>query len=124
MESNYLHLIEGRLLGIVYRTNLMCNMFRIVDFIKAGNVLIEGKFINTVNTRVPISTFIFFNLAYKNLLLYQFKRRLYARAILFNTPRFLFMSFKFMFCFLYRLPKKIDLVYPIYIDMYRLTGYY
>lgn len=124
MESNYLHLIEGRLLGIVYRTNLLRNMFRIVDFIKEGNILMNGKWINTINTRIPVSTFIFFNLQYKDFLLFKFKRRLIANTVLFNTPRFLFISYKFMFCFLYRLPQKKDLVYPIYLDIYRLTGYY
>ena len=124
MESNYLHLIEGRMLGIVYRTNLLRNMFRIVDYIKGGNVFIEGKCINTINTRVPISKFIFFNLKHQDLFLYKLKRRLFAKTVLFNIPRFLFISYKFFFCFLHRLPRKIDLVYPIYLDMYRLTGYY
>ena len=124
MESNYLHLIEGRVLGIVYRTNLLRNMFRIVDYIKGGNVFFESKCINTVNTRVPVTTFIFFNLKHQPLFLYKLKRRLLAKRVLFNTPRFLFMSYKFFFCFLHRLPQKKDLIYPIYIDMYRLTGYY
>jgi hypothetical protein len=51
-------------------------------------------------------------------------KRLSLKSILFNTPRFLFISFRFWTVFLLKKPKKKDLVYPISIDIQRISGYY
>jgi hypothetical protein len=55
---------------------------------------------------------------------YHLYKRLSLRSILFNTPRFLFISFKFWAAFLIKKPKRKDLIYPISIDIQRISGYY
>jgi len=124
LESNYCHLLEGRLLPLFYRTNYLSNIFKVISFIKDSNVFLNFININYVNYTVKISTYISFNKQYIKKIKYQLNQRIKLKAVLFNIPRFLFVSFKFWFCFLIKKPKKKDLVYPISIDIQRITGYY
>ena len=124
LESNYCHLLEGRLLPLFYRTNFLSNIFKTISFIKDSNVFLNLININYVNFLVKISTFITFNKKYIKKIKYQMNQRIKINAVLFNTPKFLFISFRFWFCFFFRKPVKKDLVYPISIDIQRITGYY
>jgi hypothetical protein len=44
--------------------------------------------------------------------------------LLFNFPRYLFISWKHWYLYILKKPKKRDIVYPISIDVQRITGYY
>jgi len=121
LESNYCFLLECRLLPLFYRTNFIGNLFEIIRFIKKNNVLINFKCLNSIVNLGSIITFKKRELKYiKNLL----KKRLKLDAILFNTPKYLFISFRFFFGLLLKKPIKNNFVYPINIDIQRITGYY
>ena len=124
LQSNYCHLLEGRLLPLFYRTNFLSNLFKVISFIKDSNVFLNFKTANYVNFLVKISTLITFDKKYIKKIRYQLNQRIKAKAVLFNTPRFLFISFRFWFCFFLKKPLKKNLVYPISIDIQRITGYY
>ena len=124
LEENYYYLLEGRLLAVFYRTNYMANIFEIMDFIKDGNVFINFKSKSLLNYPVPIYKFITFNQDYIKRFTYLLKRRAQVKAILFNIPRFMFISYKFNYLYLIRYPKKRDLVFPIAIDAERLVSYH
>lgn len=124
LEENYYYLLEGRLLSIFYRTNYIANIFELIKFIKDGRIYINFKKHNLLNTPVPTYKYITFENKYKKRFLYLFKRRLKAKAVLFNIPRFMFISYHFSYFYLYRLPKKDDLVYPIAIDAERLVNFH
>src|ERR1700733_2607138 len=113
LESNYCFLLECRLLPLFYRTNFIANLFEIIRFIKKNNVLINFKCLNYVNSIVNIGSIITFKKTefkyIKNLL----KKRLKLDAILFNTPKYLFISFRFFFGLLLKKPIKKNFVYPI-----------
>lgn len=51
-------------------------------------------------------------------------RRIKFKTLLFPTPKFLYASYKFFFFYLFRYPRRRDLVYPFSIDLQRITGYY
>lgn len=53
-----------------------------------------------------------------------FSKRSQCEAILFNTPIFLFVSLITMSALWFRFPKRKNYVYPIKIDVQRITGYY
>lgn len=123
LESNYCHLLEGRLLHLFYRTNFLTDPFWIMDFIKYGNVLLNNKAVSQFNTLVTVGTFITFNKHWKNFLYKWLKKRALIRALLFNTPRFLQVSFRFAYAIFLKKQRKEDLVYPIPLDLQRITGY-
>jgi len=124
LENNYCLLLECRILSLFYRTNFMPNFFEIIQFIRRKNVIIDGKYKSMhLNAHVPIYSFISFNPKYKTRIIKNLYKRLCAKAILFNAPKFLFVSYFFFFACLFKMPCRQDLVYPVGVDLYRLTGY-
>jgi hypothetical protein len=121
---NYCHLLEGRLLPIFYRTNFLASLFIIINFIKNKNVFVNFKNITYVNTLVKIGSFITFKKKLKKYMFSFLYKRILVKAILFNRPRYLFISYLFSFAYMIKKPKKEDLVYPINLDIQRISGYY
>lgn len=123
LESNYCLLLECRLMAIFYRTNFLYNIFEILQFIKAGHVFINFRKVKHFNSSVS-------NLSRINCSIKTIPRlrlflihRLKSELLLFNTPRFLFVSYYFFFAYLCKLPVRKDLVYPFSLDIHRITGY-
>jgi len=124
LENNYCLLLEGRILSLFYRTNFMSNFFEIIQFIRQKNILIDGKKTSIhLNYSVPLYSLISFNSKFRFRIKRNLFKRLKNRLVLFNTPRFLFVSYFFFFGCLCKMPSYKDLVYPIGIDLYRLSGY-
>jgi len=124
LESNYCYLLEGRLSSTVYRSHIVVNLFEIPKFINNGNVYVDFCMINKTYYLVPIGKFLTFDSWAWPRLIYNLASRLRHRVISFTPPRYMFISYEFNFLYLFRLPVKRDLVYPIAIDIQRLTGYY
>lgn len=123
LESNYCLLLECRILAIFYRTNFMHNIFEILQFIKAGHVYIDYKKATYVNDSIKNTSRITCSKETIYRLRLLLKRRLDSEIILFNTPKFLFISYYFFFAYLCALPVKKDFVYPFSLDIQRITGY-
>jgi ribosomal protein S4 len=123
LENNYCLMLECRLISIFYRTNFMSNIFEIIKFVKFGLVLFDFKKFKYVNN--VINKFSFITCAIE--LVKKLKKQLYIRvksqSILFNTPKFLFISYTFFYAYLRKLPIKKDFVYPFRLDIQRITGY-
>lgn len=98
--------------------------FEIIRFIRDGNVFVDFKCVSYVNFPVPIGRFVTINKSLEARIKTFLKKRLRIKAVLFNVPRFFFVSYKFMFAYLLRYPAKKDLIYPIPLDIQRITGYY
>lgn len=124
LESNYCHMLECRLPSIVYRMNLLSSPFQIIRFVKSGNLFVNFFPVKHVNSTVPVGQFITINLEVKDYLKNKLLHRLSKKAVLFPTPGYLFISYKFFFCYILKYPTKKDLVYPIALDIQRITGYY
>lgn len=123
LESNYCLLLECRVMAIFYRTNFLHNIFEILQFIKAGHVYIDYKKATYVNNTISNTSRITCSKESIDRLRLLLKRRLDSQIILFNTPKFLFISYFFFFAYLCRLPIKKDFVYPFSLDIQRITGY-
>jgi len=73
---------------------------------------------------VPIGKFLTFCSRSWPRLIYDLALRLRQKVVSSTPPRYMFISYEFNFLYLLRLPVKRDLVYPIAVDIQRLTGYY
>lgn len=123
LEQNYCLLLECRIMAIFYRTNFLCNIFEIIQFVKAGYVFINFKIVKHINSSIKNTSYITCSKNTISRLRSNLKKRLKFQLLLFNTPRFLFISYFFFFAYLCKLPKKKDFVYPFSLDIQRITGY-
>ena len=104
LNTNYCHLLEARLLPIFYRTNYLANLFVIISFIKNKNCYINFKKISYCNAVINVGAFISFKKKLKRYIFNFLYKRLLVKAILFNRPRYLFISYKFAFAFIMKKP--------------------
>lgn len=99
-------------------------MFDIIECVKRNKILINGFISNYVNKNLDIGDII----SFCNIDIMKFKsdllKRLRVMGFIFNTPRYLFISYKLFFIFMERQPCDDDLAFPIKLDIYRATGYY
>ncbi len=121
---NYCYLLECRTITIIYRTNFLVNIFNCIRFVKKKRLFINKLCLNYVNATVPIGSMVTPAKIWRHWMRYHLFKRLTLKSILFNTPRFLFISYRFWVVFLLKKPKKQDLIYPISIDIQRISGYY
>lgn len=98
--------------------------FQIIRFVKSGNLFLDFKPVRYVNYSVPLGRFITINPRLHNYLKLKLLYRLRKRAVLFTVPKFLFVSYKFFYSYIMKLPMRKDFVYPISLDIQRITGYY
>lgn len=124
LGTNYCHMLECRAMTILYRMNFVVNLWQCMTFVKEGSLYVNGKPVNRVNAFIEVSSLLRPKPRWIPWIRYHLFLRLTQRSILFNTPRFLFISYKFYWALLMKKPKKKDLVYPISIDIQRITGYY
>jgi len=124
LESNFCYILECRLASIIYRTSMLVNPFKIPHFIAENNIYIDFRIINKSQYLVPIGKFLVYNFKVWPKLIYNLCQRLRNKVVPFAPPRFMFISYELNFFYLLRLPVKRDLIYPIAIDIQRLTGYY
>lgn len=124
LNNNFCYFLEGRILPLFYRTSFLGNLFVIISFIKNKSVLINFKKTTYMNSLLKIGDFMSFKKKFKSYLYNFLFKRLQVKAIMFNRPKFLFISYKYAFSYLLSKPKKKELIYPISLDIQRITGYY
>lgn len=122
-EENFLFLLEGRIMCIVYRSGLILNMFDAISFVKNGFVKVNGVYISNINYIVPIMKIIGFRNICKGFLFLTFWKKIIRRIVFRYPPKFFFFFYKFFFFFLKRNLRKKDFANPFRLDMYRATGY-
>jgi len=123
-QANYCLLLEGRLTSIVYRINFLFSIFDIINFVRSNNILINNVLVNYVNYVCKVGDFFMFFSTVHRRIRANLLKRLKTQTILFNTPRYLFVSYKLFFAFMMKHPTDKDLIYPIQLDIYRATAYY
>lgn len=124
-EINYLRYLECRLLAIIHKLNYTHNIFWLLNFIKQkNNVFVDFKPVNKINFIVPVGQLINITKKWQLAFDYRLLKRLKYNLLLFNKPKFLFISYKCHFSYLMRFPRKRDIIYPFNLDIQRITGYY
>ena len=122
-EWNFLLALEGRLMSFLYRTSLVSNLFQCMQLIKQGFVCVNSRYYSYVNYRVQVGEFVTFNIVGKQLIYIMLLKRLAKKLTLFNAPGYMYLSYKFLYCYMKRPPIRKQLVFPIAVDLYRAAGY-
>jgi ribosomal protein S4 len=120
--STYLGYLEGRLFIIIYRLNIVNNIFMIKSLINLGVFFKNLKKKTHINTRFQLGDFLHIHKSWKNLLKFDISLRLEYNIIAKNIDNFYcnFIQFYFIFFKVYNI-KKIN--YPIRIDLYRAIDF-
>ena len=92
-------------------------MFEILRYVKQNFVAINKVFNPRPNSLVKLYDLVSFHSSLIGWIHYQLVLRLRRRAILFNRPKYMFVSYIFIFCFMKRAPLRRELVFPAAIDV-------
>lgn len=124
-ETNYLQYLEGRIYALIYRLNFTSDLFWLLNFVKHGlNVLTEVIKIRGINVVLKIGEVLKLGKKWQTKFSINIKERIRYRTLLFPPPKFIYHCYTFFYFYLMRFPQRKDLVYPISIDLQRVTGYY
>ncbi len=118
-------LIENRVLGMLYRMQINLNVFELRWFVLLGKVLVNNKKITYYNAAIDYFEILRFNLRTSDFLRSEIIERFKLDYFFFSIPRYMFISYKHMFAFVFKEPKKRDLAFPNKaVDLYRSADYY
>src|ERR1044072_996132 len=93
METNYYYYLECRLFPFLYRLHFCKNMFAALENSKLGYFLINMKMkLTRPNSLVPLGLIIYVRKKFRRIIKYFIERRSKIKALLFNFPRYLFIS--------------------------------
>lgn len=126
-EKHFCLALEGRLISFLYRTSFVSNMFESIQLVKQSFITINRKTFNYVNESVNLFDILSFHPIIKSFVYLDIHERLYTGRktirYLFNPPKYIFVSYWFLFAYMFMYPRRRKLVFPISVDIYRATGY-
>ncbi len=109
---------------MLYRMQFNPNIFKLRWSILHGKVLVSNKKVTYCNAPVRYLQVLRFNKRESFFFKYSLFQRIDEGVIFFGKPRYMYISYKLMFGFVFKEPKKNDLVFPIKaIDVYRSADY-
>ena len=98
-------------------------MFEILRYVKQGVVFVNRTVSSAFNFLVRLYDLVNFHSSILGWIHNQLVLRLRKKAVLFNRPKYMFISYVFILCFMKKLPLKKELVFPAVIDVDRVSGY-
>lgn len=126
--------LEGRLINFLYRSLFTETIFESFFLIKQGYIIVNKKIITYPNYGVKLYEILsILPLLKRRVYIFLLTRIFIESNTLFNTLKFIFISFKFLYSYMYKLPHEKDIPYrsgkdfsfgsrwPI--DIYRAAGY-
>lgn len=120
--SIYVGYLEGRLIVIVYRLNIINNVFIIKNAINAGLFYINNKKKKHINTRMHLGDILQINMIWKKIM----QRDMYKRATQ-SVMRTIITNFYINYLQLYFIYYKSynikEIKFPIRIDLYRAIDF-
>ena len=120
IESTFIRYIEGTVVGMLYRMQVYSNVFDIYKFISFGNVYIQGNLVTYPKKVLAVGQFLTVHEDVKDMLRLNKLNRIVLKRHLFNKPRYMYLSHKFLFGVIFRTIFKKDLAYRYKnIDIYR-----
>lgn len=122
-EENFLLALESRTAALLYRMTFLGNPFHCIDFVRRGYVFVAGRCQPRPNSTVGLHQMVTLSGLGRRWVYHELQYRLARRRMLFNVPRYLMVSFFFLFGYQRRAPVRQDLIFPIALDFYRATGY-
>jgi len=120
--STYLGYLEGRLMIIIYRLNIINNIFMVKHMINKGMFFINFKKKTHINTRMQLGDFLHIDLSWKSVIVDEMEYRAEQGIITRNIKNFYVNYIKLFFIF-YKPYDYKDIQYPINIDLYRALDF-
>jgi hypothetical protein len=123
--NHFLLALEGRILSFLYRTGFVSSMFDAIFYVKNKFCMLDRKYISFPNNPSSLYKFLTFHPCIKKKIYVDLIIRLsrYKKS-LFNPPRYIFVSYWFLFAYMLKFPRYRKLVKPSRIfDFYRITGF-
>jgi hypothetical protein len=123
-QNNFCGLLEFRLAAIYYRSNFMYSMFDVISFVKNANVLVNNELKTFINSHASVGDILTLYKNFRPKFRSNFLRRFRYSGFVFNAPRYMYVSYKLFFIILEKLPNDDDLIFPVSLDIYRVSGFY
>lgn len=120
--STYLGYLEARLFIIIYRLNIVNNIFMIKPLINLGVFFINLKKKTHINTRLQLGDFLTIQKSWRKILKKDIKLRLNKGIISRNIKNF-YVNFIQLYFIFFKVYNVKEINYPIRIDLYRAIDF-
>jgi len=120
--STYLGYLEGRIFVIIYRLNIVNNIFMIKMLINMGVFYVNLKKKTHINTNLKLGDFLHIHYAWRDILKNDMRLRLEKGIISRNINNF-YSNFIQLYFFFFKVYNVKDIKYPIKIDLYRAIDF-
>lgn len=120
--STYLGYLEARLFVIIYRLNVVTNIFMIKSLINLGIFYINFKKKKHINTRLQLGDILTIKKSWRIVLKKDMRLRLKKNIISRNIRNF-YANFVQLFFIFYKVYNIKEIKYPIRIDVYRAIDF-
>jgi len=123
-ELNLITFMENRLPAFIYRAAFLPNMFESLTYIKSHTIAVNKIFRSFIYYIINPIDLLTFRIWEKNYIYWSFYKRLKKKAFLFFFPKYMYISISFFFIICLFPPKKLDIINPISMDLYKASSFY
>lgn len=120
--STYLGYLEGRLFIIIYRLNIVNNIFMIKSLINLGVFYKNFKKKTHINTRIQLGDFLHINQYWRDVIKHDIILRLEKNIIAKNIDNF-YSNYIQLYFFFFKVYDVKKIKYPIRIDVFRAIDF-
>lgn len=120
--STYLGYLEGRLFTVIYRLNIVNNIFMVKSLINLGVFYINFKKKKHINTKLNLGDFLHIDDSWKKIIKKDIALRLKKKMISRNIKNY-YSNFIQLYFFFYKAYNVKEINYPIRIDLYRAIDF-
>ncbi len=119
-QSNFMYMIECRLVNILYRMQFLLNVFEAKHFVLSRNVIVNNKLKTYLNMHFAYADKIRVKYSVEESIRAKILRRFIKNYIYFNTPRYLLVSYRLMFAAIVGNARADEVAYPLRVlDVFR-----
>lgn len=119
LVENFIILLEFRLSSVLYRSFFFLDIVGMKRILRSLNIFVNKKRILWINYQLRVGDMIHLDPSDWISVRYGVFLRLQRNRVYCSVPRYLFVSFIFMFILLVKFPKYLDVSYPVGLDIYR-----
>ena len=120
---NLLKEFENRLFCVLYRIKWVSNIFNIKNLINFGYFFVNFKKVTYPNYVLKEGDLVQVKEGFKNFLKNEFKKSIKYKIIKFSIPSHIYISYVYIFFFLYKDIIENEVVYPIKLDFLRVLDF-
>lgn len=120
--KTFLNYLEGRLFVILYRLNLITNIFIIKGMVNLGMFCINFEQKKHINTRMQLGDMLHIKKFWKSIIRSDMLGRL-NQGIITRFVKNFYINYSQMYFILYKSYNPTDIKYPIRIDLYRAMDF-